>query len=75
MNNSVELNELTEKLETLETRQAFQDDTIESLNKVLIEQQKDIEHLQLKVNILQDRIKQSGESHVSNNAEEPPPHY
>lgn len=34
------LNDLLEKIELLETRQAFQEDTIESLNVVIIQQQK-----------------------------------
>ena len=41
----MKIDELLTKIETLETRQAFQEDTIESLNKVIIQQQQDIEQL------------------------------
>jgi len=72
----MEPEDILNKLETLETRQAFQEDTIESLNNVIIQQQKDIERLELKVGILQERVKQSTEQQVENAVEEPPPpHY
>ena len=68
--------ELQNRIETLETRQAFQEDTIESLNDVIIQQQKDIEKLDLKIEILQERIKQAATSHTEIAGEEPPPpHY
>lgn len=68
--------EILEKIEVLETRQAFQEDTIDALNQVIIQQQKDIELLHLKVGTLQERVKQTVES-VSEIevAEPPPPHY
>ena len=70
------LDELLTKIEMLETRQAFQEDTVESLNDVIIRQQQDIEQLQLKISVLQDRAKQSSESVTNTTIEEPPPpHY
>ncbi len=74
--NTINTDELLNRLETLETRQAFQEDTIESLNVVIIQQQKDIERLELKVGALQERMKQSGGNQPEMSAEEPPPpHY
>jgi len=71
-----ELKELNIKLELLETRQAFHEDTIESLNTVIIQQQKDIEHLELKFNILQEQLKQAADTPSEFQQEEPPPpHY
>ena len=68
--------EILDKLEVLETRQAFQEDTIDALNQVIIQQQKDIEQLQLKVGVLQERVKQTVESVSEIEVEEPPPpHY
>lgn len=68
--------EIIEKLEVLETQQAFQEDTIDALNQVIVQQQKDIEQLNLKVGILQERVKQTVESGSEIEAEEPPPpHY
>ena len=66
------INDLIEKIETLETRQAFQEDTIESLNTVIIQLQKDIEAMQLKFKSMQEKVNQSS----SRESEEPPPpHY
>ena len=68
--------EIFEKLEVLETQQAFQEDTIDALNQVIIQQQKDIEQLHLKVGILQERVKQTIESGSEVETDEPPPpHY
>lgn len=67
--------ELDTKIELLETRLTFQEDTIEALNKVLIQQQQDIEHLKRLVEILQERVKQSLNLNSEIGAEEPPPHY
>ncbi|RLA00847.1 MAG: lysis protein [Gammaproteobacteria bacterium] len=68
--------EILKRIEILETQQAFQEDTIESLNQVIVQQQKDIERLNLKVDVLQERIKQSAAPHSEMTGEEPPPpHY
>jgi len=70
------IDELLNRLETLETQQAFQEDTIESLNVVIIQQQQDIERLDLKIGVLQERVKQSAGNQPEMAAEEPPPpHY
>ena len=70
------VNDLIEKIETLETRQAFQEDTIESLNTVIIRLQKDIEFIQLKFKVMQEKVNQSSEVLSTVEAEEPPPpHY
>ena len=72
----MELDEIVNKIETLETRQAFQEDTVESLNKVIIQQQKDIDNLQMTIGVLQERIKQTAEAVSDGMTEEPPPpHY
>ena len=59
----------------LETRQAFQDDTIQALNDVVVEQGRVIERLQLQMAELikrdEERVGQSG----SEGEEAPPPHY
>jgi len=73
--NSEALTELLSKLELVETRQAFQEDTIESLNKEIIQQQQDIQNLELKVNILEERLKEAAEATANPEHEEPPPHY
>lgn len=68
--------ELLLKIEMLETRQAFHEDTIESLNLVIIQQQKDIDMMQLKIEVIQERVKQTSDSVSQTVGEEPPPpHY
>jgi len=70
------LDELLEKIETLETRQAFQEDTIESLNSVIIQLNKDIEMLHFRFDVIQEKVKQSSDNLSGTQAEEPPPpHY
>lgn len=66
------INGIIEKIETLETRQAFQEDTIESLNTVIIQLQKDIESMRLKFKAMQEKVNQSSSSESE---EPPPPHY
>ena len=74
--NSEALIELLSKLELVETRQAFQEDTIESLNNEIIQQQQDIQNLELKVNILEEQLKEAAEATSNPEHEEPPPpHY
>jgi SlyX protein len=60
----------------LETRLAFQDDTIQALNDELVAQQRSIERLQLQIAALAKRQEdmQSGGFGMSEE-EAPPPHY
>ena len=51
------------------------EDTIESLNKVIIDQQKDIDFLKLRMKVIQSKMQQSNEGSVEMGADEPPPHY
>ncbi|WP_153789072.1 SlyX family protein [Pseudomonas sp. EMN2] len=59
----------------LETRQAFQDDTIQALNDVVVEQGRVIEHLQLQVAELIKRYEEMVGQYGSEGEEAPPPHY
>ncbi|AZL75196.1 SlyX family protein [Pseudomonas sichuanensis] len=59
----------------LETRQAFQDDTIQALNDVVIEQGRVIERLQLQVAELIKRYEEMVGQYGSEGEEAPPPHY
>lgn len=59
----------------LESRLAFQDDTIQALNDELIEQHKRIERLQLQVMALARRQEEAqGQAGIAIE-EAPPPHY
>lgn len=59
----------------LETRQAFQDDTIQSLNDVVVEQGRVIECLQLQMAELIKRYEEMVGQYGSEGEEAPPPHY
>lgn len=60
----------------LETKIAFQEQTIEDLNRALIQQQFAIDKLQLQVRNLAEKLQGISASNVASRAEEvPPPHY
>ncbi|MBC3412238.1 SlyX family protein [Pseudomonas sp. SWRI107] len=59
----------------LETRQAFQDDTIQALNDMVFEQNKIIDRLQLQVAELIKRYEDMVGQYGGGGEEPPPPHY
>ncbi len=59
----------------LETRQAFQDDTIQALNDVVAEQGQVIERLQLQMAELIKRYEEMVGQYGNEGEEAPPPHY
>lgn len=73
--NSDAITEILNKLELVETRQAFQEDTIESLNKEIINQQTDLQNLELKIKILEERINEAATTAETQQEEPLPPHY
>lgn len=64
----------TERLEALETRIAFQDQTIEDLNGALTAQWKVIDTLRRKVETLEEQVR-AGVHIADPETEPPPPHY
>ncbi|SEL56761.1 SlyX protein [Colwellia chukchiensis] len=71
------IKELTQAIETLETRNAFQDDVIEQLNHELSIHQGQIAELKQQIALLATRIKEStpNEQQSKEEVEPPPPHY
>jgi SlyX protein len=67
-------NELPERLETLETRIAFQDQTIEELNSTITAQWRQIDLLTRKLELLEEQVR-SGSYIADPSTEAPPPHY
>jgi SlyX protein len=65
---------LSERVDLLETRLAFQDETIETLNKTITEQWLKIDALTRQLARLGERL-EAAESRVSGATNEPPPHY
>ena len=67
--------ELEQRIADLETRLAFQDDTIQTLNDVLVAQQSSIERLQAQLGMLARR-QEDMQSRIGGEEDEaPPPHY
>ncbi|MEW6311304.1 MAG: SlyX family protein [Pseudomonadota bacterium] len=63
------------RIADLETRLAFQDDTLQTLSDVLVEQQRIIDRLQLQLELL-SRRQEEMQSRLGDEGEEaPPPHY
>jgi SlyX protein len=69
-----EIERLSERIDALETRVAYQDDTIETLNATITAQWKQIDALTRQVASLGERL-QEAESNSGAPANEPPPHY
>ncbi|MFJ2711756.1 MULTISPECIES: SlyX family protein [unclassified Pseudomonas] len=67
--------ELQDRVTDLESRLAFQDDTIQALNDVLVEQQRVVERLRLQMTALLRRQEEMSGQFESSEEEAPPPHY
>jgi SlyX protein len=65
---------LSERIDALESRLMFQDETIETLNKTITEQWLKIDTLTRQVAELSERL-QEAEANAPRAANEPPPHY
>ena len=64
-----------EDLTELETRLAFQDDALQSLNETVIRQQQEIQELKLELAELKERLQEIAETEDGRKEEAPPPHY
>lgn len=65
-----------DRVTELETRLAFQDDTIQALNEVLVEQQRQLTHMQAQLGQLIERYRELAGGQLEEGGEEPPPpHY
>jgi SlyX protein len=65
---------LGERIDALESRLMFQDETIETLNKTITEQWLKIDALTRRVAELSERL-QEAEAPAPGSTDEPPPHY
>jgi len=65
---------LSDRIDALESKLMFQDETIETLNKTITEQWLKIDALTRQVLALSDRL-QEAEASAPAAANEPPPHY
>ena len=69
-----DLKALSERIDALEMRLTYQDDSIETLNQTITAQWKEIDRLTRQVAELKERL-QEAESNVPAPANERPPHY
>jgi SlyX protein len=65
---------LGERIDALETRLTFQDETIETLNQTITAQWQQIEGLARQLASLSERLKEA-EANAPGATDEPPPHY
>jgi SlyX protein len=68
------LNELGDRIDRLEARLTFQDDTIEKLNQTITAQWREIDALTRQVASIGERLREA-EANAPAPTNEPPPHY
>jgi len=67
---------MEKRLIEVETRLAFQDDTLQALNAVVVRQQQEIDRLRREIEALKSQLKAMAPGLVASHSEEtPPPHY
>jgi SlyX protein len=67
---------MEQRLIDLESRVAFQDDALEQLNRVVHEQQLQIDHLRAELDTVKQQLRAVAPTLVAGRDEEtPPPHY
>ncbi|WP_434677656.1 SlyX family protein [Pseudomonas sp. R1-18] len=66
---------LEERVMELESRLAFQDDTIQALNDVLVTQRRELDHLQQQMAAVLKRQEEIGNQFETFEEDVPPPHY
>ena len=69
-----ELEQLSDRIDALEARVAFQDDTIETLNLTITAQWQQIDALTRQIASLSERLREA-ETNAPGPANERPPHY
>jgi SlyX protein len=67
--------DIDERINDLQSRLAFQDDTIQALNDALVAQQRVLERLQLQVAMLAKRQDEVSAQFGPSEDDAPPPHY
>ena len=70
-----QLSELSDRVDRLEARLMFQDETIETLNQTVTSQWREIDALTRQVASLGERLKEAEANAPAAAGNEPPPHY
>ncbi|MGL4206591.1 MAG: SlyX family protein [Aeromonadaceae bacterium] len=69
-------NDVINRLEYLESRVAFQDETIEQLSQELAEQQRVQDKMRMQLDAVITKLREASPSLIASQSEEtPPPHY
>ncbi|KAB1441662.1 SlyX family protein [Pseudodesulfovibrio senegalensis] len=66
---------MEDRIERLESAVAQQDNTIEELNRVVFDQQKQIDELEKKLELLAAKFREMAEAQDTGFVDTPPPHY
>lgn len=67
---------MEDRIEHLEVKVSFQDDTVQALSDIVARQDREIEQLKLEMKFLKEKFQEIRVSAVKPEAEEtPPPHY
>lgn len=71
-----EIEQLQQRIDELEMKQAFQEQTIDDLNEALTQQQFMIDKMEVQMRFLVGKVKGMQTSNMATESEEtPPPHY
>jgi SlyX protein len=67
--------DLSERIDALESRVTYQDDTIEILNQTITAQWREIDALKRQISVLNERLEEARAGGPPGPVDEPPPHY
>ena len=66
---------MSDDIVELQTKLAFQESLLEDLNQVITDQQQQLSRLELTLGTLKVQVQTMQTNDISNNGNEPPPHY
>ena len=67
--------DVSERIDALESRVMYQDDTIETLNQTVTAQWREIDALKRQIALLNERLEETRTTGAPGPVDEPPPHY
>jgi SlyX protein len=67
--------DVSERIDALESRVMYQDDTIETLNQTITAQWREIDALKRQIALLNERLEETRAAGAAGPVDETPPHY